>query len=71
MKAAVEEVFRRYAYSLVYRTSGDLVRVLTVAHDQRRAIDIFLSNRRTVLMLTGARNATVNELVRRRSAALK
>ena len=30
-------LFRRYPYSLVYRIYGDLVRVLAVAHDKRRA----------------------------------
>jgi plasmid stabilization system protein ParE len=30
-------VFRRYPYSLVYRAQGDLVRILAVAHDRRRA----------------------------------
>jgi plasmid stabilization system protein ParE len=29
-------VFRVYPYSLIYRTDGDLVRVLAVAHDSRR-----------------------------------
>jgi hypothetical protein len=29
-------VFARYPYSLVYRSYGDLVRVLAVAHDKRK-----------------------------------
>lgn len=29
-------VFRRYPYSLVYRTYGEQVRILAVAHDKRR-----------------------------------
>lgn len=29
-------VFRKYPYSLIYRTYGDLVRILAVAHDSRR-----------------------------------
>lgn len=30
-------VFRHYPYSLVYRPTGEIVRILAVAHDKRRA----------------------------------
>jgi plasmid stabilization system protein ParE len=39
-------VFRRYPYSLIYRIEGDLVRVLAVAHDNRR-VKYWLSRAKT------------------------
>lgn len=39
-------VFRRYPYSLIYRTQEGLVRILAVAHDSRRT-GYWLSRTRT------------------------